>query len=36
MDNTMEKKQKQMERMKYYQLLVRFSAKRKKGTNKAK
>lgn len=36
MDNTMEKKQKQVERMKYYQLLVRFSAKRKKDTDKAK
>ena len=36
MDKAMAKKQKQMERMKSYQMLVHFIAKRKKNTGKVK
>lgn len=35
MDNTMEKKNKQLERVKSYQLLVNFIAKRRKNKDNA-
>lgn len=34
MDNAMDRKNRQMERMRSYQLLVHFIAKRKKNTDK--
>ena len=36
MDNAMDKKNRQLERMRSYQLLVHFITKRKQNTDKAK